>query len=58
MVVDSLKVLASIEQGHRLRGDAERLEFPLNPEFDGKLILGSGRRKEAARNQLARQPGY
>jgi hypothetical protein len=54
MVVDSLKVLASIEQGHRLRGDAERLEFPLNPEFDGKLILGNDRRKEAARNQLAR----
>jgi len=39
VVVDALKVLASIEQGHRLRGDAERLGFPLNPEFDGKLIL-------------------
>jgi hypothetical protein len=33
-------VLANVEQGHRLRGDAERLGFPRNPEFDGKLILG------------------
>jgi len=44
-VVSSLKVLASIEQGHRLRADARRLDFPLNPEFDGKLILA--RRKPA-----------
>ena len=35
----SLQVLASIEQGHRLRGDAETLGYPRNPEFDGKLIL-------------------
>jgi hypothetical protein len=40
-----LKVLASINQGHRLRADARRLEFPLNPEFDEKLILA--RRKPA-----------
>ncbi len=39
LVRDNLKVLASIEQGHRLRGDAARLGFELNPEFDGKLIL-------------------
>jgi hypothetical protein len=35
----SLKVLASIEQGFRLRGDTETLGFPLNLEFDGKLIM-------------------
>jgi hypothetical protein len=38
-IVASLKVLASIEQGFRLRGDAESLEFPPNLEFDGKLIM-------------------
>ena len=37
----SLKVLASIEQGHRLRGDAEKLQVEINPEFDGKLIMAS-----------------
>jgi len=31
--------MASIEQGYRLRIDAEKLEFPPNPEFGGKLIL-------------------
>jgi hypothetical protein len=41
IVVDNLKVLASIEQGYRLRVDAEKLEFPLNPEFDGKLIIAT-----------------
>ncbi len=41
VVVDSLKVLASIEQGHRLRGDAQALGFELNPEFDGKLVLAA-----------------
>lgn len=39
VIVSNLKVLASIGQGHRLRADAERLDFPLNPDFDGKLIL-------------------
>jgi hypothetical protein len=38
VVLASLKVLASIEQGHRLRADAEKLGFPRNPEFDEKLI--------------------
>ena len=34
----TLKVLASIEQGHRLRVDAEALDDPARiPEFDGKL---------------------
>ncbi|MGA7213023.1 MAG: hypothetical protein WBX20_02350 [Terrimicrobiaceae bacterium] len=42
VVVDNLKVLASIEQGYRLRIDAEKLDFPRNPEFGGKLILATG----------------
>lgn len=48
VVIDSLKVLASIEQGHRLREDAEKLGFPLNPEFDGKLILAGAKKLEVA----------
>jgi hypothetical protein len=39
VVASSLKVLASIKQGFRLRQDAEGLEFPLNSEFGGKLIM-------------------
>jgi len=35
----SLGVLASILQGAQLRSDVEKLDFPLNPEFDGKLIM-------------------
>ena len=46
VVVSTLKVLASIEQGHRLRGEAETLGIALNAEFDGKLIL-------AGREELA-----
>jgi hypothetical protein len=38
-IVASLKVLASIEQGARLRGDAERLDFPANPQFGGGLVM-------------------
>jgi hypothetical protein len=39
VVESSLKVLASIEQGHRLRADADKLEIDLNTEFAGKLII-------------------
>jgi hypothetical protein len=39
VVASSLKVLASIEQGHRLRDDAAALEIDLNTEFNGNLIL-------------------
>jgi hypothetical protein len=39
LVSSTLKVLASIEQGFQLRVDAEALDFPRNPEFDGGLIL-------------------
>jgi hypothetical protein len=44
-VESSLKVLASIEQGFRLRQDAEGLGFPRNPEFGGKLIIAKARGK-------------
>jgi len=45
LVTSTLKVLASIEQGFQLRVDARALGFPLNPEFDGKLII-AGRDNE------------
>jgi len=35
----TLQVLASIEQGFRLRQDVEGLEFPLNTDFKGDLIV-------------------
>jgi hypothetical protein len=37
----TLKVLASIAQGFRLRLDAEALEMPLNPQVNGQLIMAS-----------------
>jgi hypothetical protein len=39
VVRSSLKVLASLSQGHRLRGDAATLKF--SPALGGKLILAS-----------------
>lgn len=39
VAASTLSVLASIEQGHRLRGDAEALKWQRNPFFGGKLIL-------------------
>jgi hypothetical protein len=39
VVSSSLKILASIEQGFRLRQDAEGLGFRHNPEVGGKLIM-------------------
>ena len=47
-VVDTFKVLASIEQGQRLRGDAEKLEWPNNPEFGGKLIIAGKKEWDVA----------
>jgi hypothetical protein len=41
LVSSSLKVLASIAQGFRLRMDAERLGYERNAEFDGKLIVAA-----------------
>jgi beta-lactamase superfamily II metal-dependent hydrolase len=40
----TLRVLASIEQGHRLMQDAARLGWRLNPQFGGKLILADKKR--------------
>ena len=39
VVGSTLRVLASIPQGHRLRLDAEALDLARNPGFGGKLIL-------------------
>ena len=39
VVTSALKVLASIEQGFRLRQDAAGLGYERNPHFDGKLII-------------------
>ena len=44
----SLQVLASVEQGHQLRADARKLGFPLNPQFDGKLIMAGDRERKVA----------
>jgi hypothetical protein len=38
VVVSTVKVLASIQQGAQLRRDAEILQIEPNPEFEGKLI--------------------
>jgi hypothetical protein len=44
VIHSSLRVLASIEQGHQLRADADTLGIELNPEFDGKLIIAANER--------------
>ena len=36
---DAAKVLASVSQGFRLRDDTKGLKLPINPQFDGKLVL-------------------
>ena len=41
----TLSVLASIDQGFRLRGDAEALGWQRNPEFGGKLVLAGKTRR-------------
>ena len=43
VVRSGLAVLASIEQGFRLRNDAERLGYPINAAFEGDLILARDR---------------
>lgn len=43
-----LRVLASIAQGHRLRNDAAKLRWPLNSEFDGKLIIAGKKKRSVA----------
>ena len=41
VVRSSLQVLASIEQGFRLRGNARRLGYPSNAEFGGDLVMAT-----------------
>ena len=41
VVRSSLQVLASIEQGFRLRGNAKKLGYGSNSEFDGKLVMAT-----------------
>lgn len=36
---DAAMVLASVEQGFRLRDDARKLKLRINPEFEGKLVM-------------------
>ncbi len=50
VILSTLKVLASIAQGHRLRQDAEheKLAWPRNPEFGEKLILASAQAQPVA----------
>lgn len=44
-VLANLKVLASIQQGAQLRSDCERLDFPLNSDFKGGLVLAKKKGK-------------
>jgi hypothetical protein len=39
------KVLASVYQGFRLRDDARKLKLRINPEFEGKLVMATGKGK-------------
>lgn len=36
---DAARVLASVDQGFRLRDDARNLSFRINPQFAGKLVM-------------------
>jgi hypothetical protein len=38
---DAAMVLASVGQGFRLRDDAKKLKFRINPEFDGGLVMAT-----------------
>lgn len=40
--VDAKKLLASVNQGRKLRDAAERLNWSVNPQFGGKLVLARG----------------
>jgi hypothetical protein len=44
-VLWNLKALASIKQGAQLRDDAQQLNFSLNPQFKGKLIIAAAKGK-------------
>jgi hypothetical protein len=38
---DAARVLASVPQGFRLRDDVRKLQLPVNPQFDGALVMAS-----------------
>lgn len=42
---EAAMVLASVDQGFRLRDDAKRLKLRLNPEFGGKLAMAKSKGK-------------
>ena len=43
---DAAKVLASVDQGFRLRDDTRGLKLRINPEFGGKLVLAQKKGKK------------
>lgn len=43
---DAAKVLASVDQGFRLRDDSNALQLRINPQFKGKLILAKAKAKK------------
>lgn len=43
---DAAKVLASVDQGFRLRDDSNALKLRINPQFKGKLILANAQAKK------------
>jgi hypothetical protein len=43
---DAAKVLASVDQGFRLRDDTRGLKLPINPQFDGMLVLAKKKGKK------------
>jgi Metallo-beta-lactamase superfamily len=49
VVSDTLKVLANIPQGVRLAGDAKKLDWDLNPEYDGKVVVAAKGRQQVAK---------
>jgi hypothetical protein len=53
----SLQVLASIEQGARLRDNANALKYPRNPQHGGKLILADGESLSVAEGLTFRVAG-
>ncbi len=43
---DTAKVLASVNQGFRLRDDARALNLRINPQFQGKLVIAKANAKK------------
>ena len=43
---DAAKVLASVDQGFRLRDDSKALNLRINPQFKGQLILAKAKAKK------------